>query len=768
MTAAMLYDVAAAVIVETLSCVWLEAAMFGCAAITYLAVSGGMLAKKPLKGGRTTPFRSLSAKHSTAKTATYPRSEAAAVRITASERKISSNISAKNSAAKTASCPRSEAAAARITSNEPKMLSSPDSAKMYASVANNIRERGNAKDLQGAVTEFERLPLVPNRMGEELLNSIVQACMSCGDCNMVKHHLLKGQSCGARLTHANTRTLIKALLAANQNNFAEMLLKHASSFSLQASQACFHEVLHAHALVGDCKAAWCVIADMRNAGFMPNQVSCSILLKLVSSQSQAADLSKIIEMLDNMDASADDVLVCSITEACLRVGRLDLLSHMTFHWGNSGHSPTLTAPIYGAMIKAFGQAGYVERIWALWDEMQLKGVEPTEISLGCMVEALVANTEADAAWRLVREIWQDVNRRHLVNTVTYSTLLKGVADKPEQVEAMYQEMRERQIQCNTITYNTILNHLAQCRATHRVPQLLEDMKNSTPPVEPDIVTYSTLIKCFCASGNLNRALGLLTEMRADGKFVPDEMMYNTLLDGCAKEQRLSDALRLVQEMKNDHVRPSNYTLSMLVKLMGRCKKLSKAFDVVDSLTEEFGFRPNIQVYTCLIQACFINRQPAKALSLLDRILEDGLRPDAKTYVSLVRGHLQMGLVDAAVELVRRSYRGDFPVGVDSQCLEEVVAKLGKGSAAAAGLRKDVEDMRQHQRGKGHSAAPLHWSSSKTKTSERSSKNIGKQDSRSFGGAMSQVQHKAVTSETVSSTRAGAPWRQAPLKAVAAY
>ena len=119
---------------------------------------------------------------------------------------------------------------------------------------------------------------------------------------------------------------------------------------------------------------------------------------------------------------------------------------------------------------------------------------------------------------------------------------------------MYQEMRERQIQCNTITYNTILNHLAQCRATHRVPQLLEDMKNSTPPVEPDIVTYSTLIKCFCASGNLNRALGLLTEMRADGKFPPDEMMYNTLLDGCAKEQRLSDALRLAQEMKNDHVR----------------------------------------------------------------------------------------------------------------------------------------------------------------------------------------------------------------------
>jgi len=347
-----------------------------------------------------------------------------------------------------------------------------------------------------------------------------------------------------------------------------------------------------------------------------------------------------------------------------------------------------------------------------------------------------------------------------VNTVAYSTLLKGFSGKPKQVEALYQEMTGRQIECNTITYNTILNQFAQSRAMHRVPQLLEDMKASTPPVEPDIVTYSTLIKCFCASGNLDRALGLLTEMRADGKFVPDEMIYNTLLDGCAKEQRLSDALCLVQEMKNVHVRPSNYTLSMLVKLMGRCKKLGKAFDVVDNFTDEFGFRPNIQVYTCLIQACFQNRQPARALSVLDQILADGLRPDAKTYVALVRGHLQMGKIDAAVELVRRSYRGRDPAGVDSQCLEETVARLGKGTAAAVALRKEIGEACQCQRGSGHSAASLHLGKNKTRTTERSSKKNCKRDSRSTGEASGQSRHAAVVSETVSSARARTPWRRA--------
>jgi len=194
--------------------------------------------------------------------------------------------------------------------------------------------------------------------------------------------------------------------------------------------------------------------------------------------------------------------------------------------------------------------------------------------------------------------------------------------------------------------------------------------------------------------------------------------------------------------------------------MGSCKKLGKAFDVVNNFTEEFGFRPNIQVYTCLIQACFQNRQPARALSLLDQIMADGLRPDAKTYVALVRGHLQVGKIDAAVELVRHSYRGDDPAGVDSHCLEDIVARLGKGSVAAAALEMEIEEARQHQRGNGHSAAPLHLRRNKTRTIERNSKKTCKRDSRSAGETNSQSRHVAVVSETVSTVRAKAPWRRA--------
>merc|ERR550537_658996 len=256
------------------------------------------------------------------------------------------------------------------------------------------------------------------------------------------------------------------------------------------------------------------------------------------------------------------------------------------------------------MIKAYGHAYDVKQIWCLWEEMINHKVQPTAVTLGCMVEALVTNWCTADAWTLVKELRASEDTRVLVNTVIYSTILKGFANAKEtdKVVALYEEMKAEGAQPNNITFNTVLNAFAQGGAMDRVPALLADMKNATPPAEPDIVTYSTLIKGYCNSGSLDRALEILKDMHSDGKFEPDEVMYNSLLDGCAKEHRPDDALKLLSDMKKSGVAPSNYTLSMLVKLMGRCRRLEQAFTLIEEISQEFGLKVNIQVYTCLIQA----------------------------------------------------------------------------------------------------------------------------------------------------------------------
>merc|ERR1740139_1287645 len=189
----------------------------------------------------------------------------------------------------------------------------------------------------------------------------------------------------------------------------------------------------------------------------------------------------------------------------------------------------------------------------------------------------------------------------------------------------------------------------------RGAKLLEDMASAG--VEPDIITYSTFIKGYCAEGDVNRAFHILEEMKRDSKFTPDEIMYNSILDGCAKQHRVDDAMKILDEMRSTGVCPSNFTLSILVKLLGHARRLPQAFKMVEELSTQNKFRPNVQVYTCLVQACVLNRRLEKALALHETIVgESGCRVDEKFYGTLARGCLQLHQPAKAAEVVRAAYQ----------------------------------------------------------------------------------------------------------------
>merc|ERR1719161_1266035 len=394
----------------------------------------------------------------------------------------------------------------------------------------------------------------------------------------------------------------------------------------------------------------------------------------------------------------------SVIEACLRLGQLDTLSEQTRKYWNQGSLIALSAPTYGSMIKAYGHAGDLERMWELWGEMEKRQVKPTAITLGCMVDALAKNHQVEDAWSLVRTILSDSDKCGLVNNIIFCTILKGFAmtKQIERLFAVYGELLERGIEANTITYNTMIDACARCGAMDRVPKLVADMKAAK--IMPDTITYSTQVKGHCHSGNVDRAFEVLADMRATGQHRPDEILYNCLLDGCAKEHRLEEALALYEEMKAQGVTPSNFTLCTLVKLLGRARRLPQAFAMVQELSSNGGLKPNIQVFTCLLQACIHNRQLQRALELHDEVIAAKCEPDQKTYNVLVRGCMWSGNLQKAVEMVRCAYllpghtfmMASRAYGVEAKVLEELVMKLNQGGQSDSALGRGLLlDLKQH-------------------------------------------------------------------------
>jgi len=571
--------------------------------------------------------------------------------------------------------------------------------------AAEIKALSHEGNLDGAAAVLRRLQEGGAPPSAVLHNCFLDACVQSGDLGRALAQFAEMKQLDI-VDIVTYNTMLKAHLRRSQVVEAQDLLREMSASGLKASAVTYHELLNTMVSTGEQRGIWCLVDEMRKAGVPVSSITISILLKSLTERSSPADVQRIMGLLDTLEGPVDVVLFSSVIEASVRVRQLGFLSDLLRRNRASENVVVLSAPLYGSMIKAFGKTGDTAQVHKLWCEMEARGVMPTEITVGCMVEALVVNGQADEALDLVHKLQED-SKHGCMNTVIYSTLMKGFAykKKVEQVFAVYEEMQKQDVQCNTITYNTMLDACAKSGAMDRAPALLEDMRRVES--EPDLITYSTLIKGYCLQGSVDKAFQVFQDLKSNGTVQPDEVMYNSLLDGCAHQQRVEEALSVLAEMQGAGVVPSNYTLSILVKLLGRTRRLSQAFKIVEDLSSRHGFHPNVQVYTCLMQACFMNRKLEQALEVHDTMIAKGCLPDEKLYVSLARGCLQLHAPRRAGDVVRAAFKlpgGTLTVsargrvaGIEARTLEEVLEALRGGRpddrAAAAALAADVTKAR---------------------------------------------------------------------------
>merc|ERR1719405_387440 len=546
-----------------------------------------------------------------------------------------------------------------------------------------IRAKSKENDLEGAMQVFRKLRASGVQLTSLVYNALLDSCVQGGKAGLALQHFQEMKELGL-VDVVSYNTLLKSYLRNNQVAKARSLLEEMHAAGILANQVTYNEMLNALVQTKDRKGMWNLVADMDAQGMRPNSVTCSIILKSLAGHSAPQDIKQAMELIDSMQEDMDEVLFASVIEACVRVGQLDLLSAKLQQYAAKGGLAGLSAPTYGSMIKAYGRARDIERVRELWAEMRRRCVKPTSITLGCMVDALVCNGLPEAAHELVKEIAEDAATRDILNTVVYSTLLKGFAQarQPERVHAVYEEMLDAGISCNTVSYNTMIDANARTGNMAKAAELFSSM--NAHRVSPDVITYSTLVKGYCQAGDIDMGFQVLREMTQSGKHDPDEILYNSLLDGCAKQHRVDDALNLLEDMHKNHVRPSNFTLSILVKLLGRSRRLNQAFTMVEETCKRFDLQANVHVYTCLIYACFQNRQMGRALELHDNMInEAGVEPDSRTYAVLTRGCLNAGSLEKAANVVRAAYRlnpqgmvmPQRAPGIESRALEEVMNAL---------------------------------------------------------------------------------------------
>merc|ERR1719498_909525 len=102
---------------------------------------------------------------------------------------------------------------------------------------------------------------------------------------------------------------------------------------------------------------------MTQADVKPNQVTISILLKSLNSYSKQDEIMKTMNLIDTMEEPMDEVLLSSVVEACVRIGKPDLLeSKLKQLEGNPAVAIT-GSHTYGSLIKAYGHSKNIDGVW---------------------------------------------------------------------------------------------------------------------------------------------------------------------------------------------------------------------------------------------------------------------------------------------------------------------------------------------------------------------------------------------------------------------
>mmetsp|Transcript_123607 Transcript_123607/g.227777 ORF Transcript_123607/g.227777 Transcript_123607/m.227777 type:complete len:1019 (+) Transcript_123607:145-3201(+) len=545
-----------------------------------------------------------------------------------------------------------------------------------------IRAAGRDKNIDRAFQVLQKLKESGVTADLAVYNCVLDVCVSAGDMSRARELIAEMRTI-SKLDMIAYNTFLKGFCGVGDIHGAKELLLEMESAGMPPNDVSYNCMINAAVSKGLWQEAWSTVDMMERSGVKVDHYTVSILMKALKKSKDSRNVGRALALLDHsgLDPCSDEVMLQTLLETCIRHREHFRLQSITKSFEKSSLQPSVFT--YGSLIKACSILKRVDKCWELWSKMaDERAMEPNDIVLGCMLDALVCNQRIEEAVALFKT-WQPTIPP---NTIMYSTLIKGFANsrQPSKAMDMWREMQELRLPMNTVVYNSLIDSQARVGLMDEVGLLVQHMEPHG--CTPDSITYSTIVKGYCYKGDLEKALEVLRNMQQQ-RMTNDSVVYNTLLDGCVRHNRMEMADTLLKDMEDFHIIPSNFTLGILVKMYGRRHQLDKAFEAVRELPRKYGFKANAQAKTCLMTACLNGADIDAAFKVFNELRSSEQSADWKTYNAMIFGCCRHGYVEQAVGLIEDAYglnpgakglTSSHGQGLETDALQQLLRTLKEG------------------------------------------------------------------------------------------
>ncbi|WCJ44415.1 Tetratricopeptide repeat (TPR)-like superfamily protein [Euphorbia peplus] len=227
---------------------------------------------------------------------------------------------------------------------------------------------------------------------------------------------------------------------------------------------------------------------------------------------------------------------------------------------NTGCNPDIVT--YGIMVDILCKAGRVDEALGIVGEMESNYCQPTTFIYSILVHTYgIEHRIEDAV-----DTFLQMERSGIRADVAVYNALIGAFCKVNKLKNVYRVLSEmdcKGVTPNARTLNIILNSLIGRGETDEAFKVFRRM---IKVCEPDADTYTMMIKMFCETNDIKKALKVWKYMK-NKQFVPSMHTFSVLISGLCKEGDVSQACILLEDMIEKGLRPSGVTFGRLRHLL---------------------------------------------------------------------------------------------------------------------------------------------------------------------------------------------------------
>lgn len=249
----------------------------------------------------------------------------------------------------------------------------------------------------------------------------------------------------------------------------------------------------------------------------------------------------------------------------------------------------------------------------------------------------------------------------------------------------------------TIFYNVVMKSLRFGRQFEHIENLANEMVEKG--IELDNITYSTIITSAKRCYLFDKAVEWFERMYKTG-VMPDEVTYSAVLDVYAKLGKVEEVMTLYERGRSSGWKPDAVAFSVLGKMFGEAGDYDGIRFVLREM-KELEVPPNIVVYNTLLEAMGKAGKPGLARSLFEEMMEGGVEPDAKTLTALTKIYGRARWGKDALQLWERMKSNNWPM--DFKLYNTLLSMCADLGLEAEGERL-FEDMKGTEKSK-----PDSWS-----------------------------------------------------------